>query len=394
MQISIKGFIYHKEAETFEDCFDRYGVNISNNKFCVSDGVSKSFFPGLWAELLVESFLESNGHVDLDATASFGELQNSWARKVVDIVNRPNQKYYVKNFYAQGRSAAATFVGLSIFKDNEVLKWKSFALGDSFLFFVPKYISDVSLDFNKITYLSSKKNLEFDNFPDFFDSKAQLGRGKIKEIERNLEEGTFYLMTDALSEWFINEKQAAVEEISMWNTQVVFQDRISVLRKLGMHNDDAAILVIDVKSNMSNNLVYDTVKITDIVNENGVSTAVENIIINDPAETITQKFIQEDDEIKRVRIDESRKVGQEEERSQLENYIDDFEKKISLSNKNRKKKKKKRGFWEKNFEWLTNFVLSPIKPGKDLIPKNNKTDSKGNTDNDSANDIDSISDKF
>ncbi|PTT02801.1 hypothetical protein DBR11_03980, partial [Pedobacter sp. HMWF019] len=247
MKISIKGFIYHKEAETFDDCFDRYGVNSATNKFCVSDGVSKSFFPGLWAEILVESFLKTKGRVNIDSKDTIKLLQGDWERKIIDIVNRPNQKYYVRNFFAQGRSAAATFVGLNFFEENSNLKWESFALGDSFLFFVPRHTINISENFSDVIHLSSKKDFEFDNFPDYFDSRESLGRGKIRQIKHELEEGVFYLMTDALSEWFIEHKQSAVDEIRSWKSQEIYENRITELRKSGLQNDDSAILVIELE---------------------------------------------------------------------------------------------------------------------------------------------------
>jgi len=56
MRVSIKGFIYYKTAEKYTDCYDRFGINTKTGRFAVSDGVSKSFFPGIWAELLIDSF--------------------------------------------------------------------------------------------------------------------------------------------------------------------------------------------------------------------------------------------------------------------------------------------------------------------------------------------------
>ena len=56
MQISIKGYITSKESELFYDCADRYAYNKSQNKFAISDGVSKSFFPKIWADVLAVSY--------------------------------------------------------------------------------------------------------------------------------------------------------------------------------------------------------------------------------------------------------------------------------------------------------------------------------------------------
>src|SRR5215216_3159701 len=126
MKVSVKGFIYHKDAENFQDCFDRYAINTSNHKFCVSDGVSKSFFPGIWAELLVDTFVNTAGAIDLIDAGLLRIVQKKWNNQISEIANRPNQKYYVRNFFAQGRSAAATFVGLNFFHDQGKPYWEAF----------------------------------------------------------------------------------------------------------------------------------------------------------------------------------------------------------------------------------------------------------------------------
>lgn len=405
MKISVKGFIYHKEAETFEDCFDRYGINTYTNKFCVSDGVSKSFFPGIWAEMLVDSFLKTNGRVNLDSTEVLRSLQEDWSNKVLKIVNRPNQKYYVKNFFAQGRSAAATFVGLNFFKSKTSFKWESFALGDSFLFFVPKHITNLTNQFNEIIHLSSKKNFEFDNFPDFFESRGNLGRGKTKKIEHDLHEGVFYLMTDALSEWFIQEKQCAIQEIEGWHSQEIFENRITELRKIGLQNDDSTLLIIEVEEDNSFDFNYSIVSLTDLPIYDDYTLINEKTL--DQTNSIAKKFTNNKNEINLLE-QESRLLEEKlEHERQLKTKIQDFEKKIN-SNKKIGKKKKKKGFWEEKFSWLKHFFMQEKDQNKHdndefqiKARKNNNRDFKLNDENDSkssnlssSGDIDSISDKF
>lgn len=262
MKISVKGFIYHKIAETFEDCFDRYAINTNNHKFSVADGVSKSFFPGIWAELLVNSFVDSPERFNQINNNELFKLQKKWLEQVTEIVRRPNQKYFVQNLFVQGKSAAATFVGLQFYKENHVLYWEATALGDSFLFFIPNTLTNISDQFSEVIFLSSKKTLEFDNFPDFFDSRALVTKGRVNTKGGLLRAGRFFLMTDALSEWFIAEKQNALEEILGWNTQKQFEKRISALRSHDLQNDDSAILIIDVLDDGKSDVSYQKIKIS------------------------------------------------------------------------------------------------------------------------------------
>ena len=291
MLISVKGFIYHKTAEKYIDCFDRYRVNEYTNKFAISDGVSKSFFPDVWAELLVEFFTENRGRVNIAEVQSYRRIQSEWLKRVGEIVSKPNQKYFVRNFFIEGRPAAATFAGLHLFRDEGKNMWEAMALGDSFLFFVPK---DINIDdnFHKITYLSSKSNFEFDNYPDFFDSRNVVNKGKIKQKIDELKPGTFYLMTDALSEWFLSNKQRAIDIINKWQKNSDFENDIIELRKLDLQNDDSAILIITVEDDGSLDLKYESVLISDISELiNTESTIPENEVQSSKIELITDEII-------------------------------------------------------------------------------------------------------
>ena len=386
MEISVKGFIYHKDAESFEDCFDRYAVNNTNHKFSVSDGVSKSFFPGIWAELLVTNFVDTPGRVNLIETGLLRNIQQSWSKKVSEIVQRPNQKYFVKNFFAQGRSAAATFVGLNFFWEYGRQRWEAVALGDSFLFFVPHQVKDLDNQFDNIIFLSSKKNFEFDNFPDFFDSIHPINKGKIKQIKHDLTPGTFYLMTDALSEWFINEKSNAVSEIETWDSQARFEERVSVLRKHHLQNDDTALLIIEVYDSSLPDIHYRDINITNLrhlITPNSEQKEFGGLFDN-KIDEIGQKFMQAPPEPK-VSF-ESKQIIPSDFKNPTEGLtpkqaaktVPDY-----LITRHRPKKKK-RNFWEKNVELITSMFSGKTKPADDDDDKKE----------DPFKDLDSITDKF
>jgi hypothetical protein len=266
MKINIDGFIYHKAAEEFSDCCDRYAISPENNKFSIADGVSKSFFPDIWAALLVNTFVNTGEQINFNESEILFKIQKEWLEKVKAIVDKPEQKYFVRNRFNQRHPAAATFVGLSFCKEeNGNYKWESYALGDSFLFYVPDNAVNIEDDFDKkVIFLSSKKSLEFDNFPDFFDSRNENHKGKIQRKEGTLQAGIFYLMTDALAEWFIKEKENARQEIDGWKNQEDFETRIEELRKTSLNNDDSAILVIRVENDNQKKLSYTSTSISSI----------------------------------------------------------------------------------------------------------------------------------
>jgi hypothetical protein len=255
MKINIKGFITHKEAELYSDCADRYAFCTKTNRFAIADGVSRSFFPAIWAELLVEKFVS----LQIEEQFNYVDCQKEWLKKIEEIVRKPETKYYTKNQFVKNEAGLATFVSLQF--DVQEKKWYASALGDSFLFFVPKNEND----FEKWVKLSSKPEpVVFDNFPDYYSSRNN-SHGEPNLKEGTLLEGTFYLMTDALSEWVFKEKEKSVSEIKNWKSQGEFECSVNELRKIGgLNNDDSAVLIIELQNDGKSELTYETVEVQDI----------------------------------------------------------------------------------------------------------------------------------
>lgn len=260
MRISVKGYIISKESELFYDCADRYAYNKSQNKFAISDGVSKSFFPKIWADVLVKKWVTAT---EFDETQFILDCQKEWLVQVTEIVNKPDVKWYTKNAFNRKEPGLATFVGLKFFKKKKEWFWKADALGDSFLFFVPKKTKNIS---KECIVLSSKQKLfDFDNFPDYLSSLGNNHKGEKQLIEKPLISGTFYLMTDALAEWFLNEKDNAVNKIGVWQNQKDFERFVNEERhNEKLENDDSAILIIKIEEDNKDQLTYVVEEVSDI----------------------------------------------------------------------------------------------------------------------------------
>jgi hypothetical protein len=254
MKITVRGYITHKDAEQYSDCADRYAVSSEHNKFAIADGVSRSFFPAIWAEILVNRFVSA----DKDINFSIEKCQKEWLEKVTAKVNLPDAKWFTKNAFIKKEAGLATFVRLCF----ENGKWVANALGDSFLFFVPKD----SKGFDDWVKLSSKPEpVVFDSFPDYYSSRNP-EHGEKKSTERDLQNGTFYLMTDALSEWVFSQKEKAIEEIrENWHSQEEFERCVAELRSLkALNDDDSAILIIDLDDDGKPDLSYEKVEVQEI----------------------------------------------------------------------------------------------------------------------------------
>ena len=116
MKVSINGFITCKSAEQYIDCADNYAVNESNHRFSVSDGVSKSFFPKFWSEILVNQFVE---RADLRETELIEFCQEEWKKRIDEIVSLPDTKWHTRTLYNRKEPALATFIGLQFFEKEK-----------------------------------------------------------------------------------------------------------------------------------------------------------------------------------------------------------------------------------------------------------------------------------
>lgn len=258
MKVSIKGFITCKSAEQYIDCADNYAVNKSSHRFSVSDGVSKSFFPKVWSEILVTQFVEKT---DLKENELIKVCQKEWQKKIDEIVSLPDTKWFTKSQYNRKDPALATFVGLQFFEKEK--KWTASALGDSFLFFVPKEFKDYQKELVKLS--SKSEPIVFDNFPDYLTSIGDSHKGRAKEKSGNLRNGTFYLMTDALAEWFIKEGENAIGKITVWKSQADFERFITqAIEENQLTNDDCAILCIELSEVEKIGIDYSKIQVTDL----------------------------------------------------------------------------------------------------------------------------------
>lgn len=255
MVVNVRGYITSKDAEAYKDCADHYACNLQLHRFAIADGVTRSFFPKLWSKILVDQAVEQ----DCDADGALENCRKEWLSQVTRRVARPEVKWFTTNAFLRQEPALSTLVTLAF--DEENMCWTASAIGDSFLFFVPK---GKEADMDHWIKLSSKPEpVEFDNFPDYLSSRGE-GKGEARHIAGPMEPGTFYLMTDALSEWVFENKADALQLIEAdWTGQDSFKESVNKLRHSGMlHDDDSSVLIINVEDDGIGDIYYDKVDVS------------------------------------------------------------------------------------------------------------------------------------
>ncbi len=250
MTISLKGFILPKNQEQYSDCADNYAFHQDNLRFAISDGVSRSFFPKIWSEILVKQYVSKS---DWEEQEFIDKCQKEWQQEIKQIVQKPNVMYYTKNAYVKKVPACATFLGLQILQKQK--EWICEALGDTFLFFVPHNFQS----FEEIQIVTNKPEpIEFDNYPDYWVSIGDKHKGTPKKLENQpLIEGTFYLMTDALAEWVYKFKEEAFHKFSILQNQSDFEQFIQETReKKEINDDDTTLMIIQISEIENENMEF------------------------------------------------------------------------------------------------------------------------------------------
>lgn len=246
----IRAFITHKQAELFADCQDRFGVNPDTKSIAVSDGMGSTWQQKIWAQLLVNNYIESTDWCPSKETIK--TLCQTWRNNVVDFIqnlkdtNAPeNMIYRNERNLAEGRSAGATFVGIR-FNGNE---WKGSVLGDSCL---------IEWDGKEAQFNTSQDTEFFDNYPDYFDSDAsEEGKGTPKSIAGTLKDDTkLFFVSDPFSDFLLERRKQGdinkyIQQLLLLASHEKFENLVDEWRKEGMHNDDTTLVIVE-KDNSEN----------------------------------------------------------------------------------------------------------------------------------------------
>lgn len=250
MKLTVNKFVTHKKGETWSDCQDAAEFNEDRVRYAVADGATRSFFPKMWADLLVKNFCEETT-LSLEKQNWKGWitlLQQKWLEQAISTVQE-TKRFISIDRLSRSESAASTFVGLEI--DRTKAEWKAMIIGDSCLF----HIEGGEL---KEIYLV-KKSEDFTNRPAIFASFAKdslyeptFRNGQVKTGD------IFILATDALAKWIIQHEDVGKFKDALKRLIKIgadhenqFNDFVEEAREtdgIRLVNDDVGLLLIFVGS--------------------------------------------------------------------------------------------------------------------------------------------------
>ena len=249
LKLVAKPFHTQKAAESLDDCQDAWDLSDEKTRYAIADGVTRSFFPKDWADLLVKRFCESADFSLFSLEESdwrdwIAPVQKKWYEQVEEKVNERNLFYLTNSFNTQ-ESAVSTFIGIEFNKDNG--GWGAMIVGDSCLF----HKSDSGFE----SYLI-ENSADFTNRPEVFASFAKDNHAEPSFRGGKAKPGdTFILATDALAKWILEHKETGkldavldtLEAIETPEQFCQFVDKERHNEFIRLVNDDVTLMLISVE---------------------------------------------------------------------------------------------------------------------------------------------------
>ena len=235
--LKILAYTTPKDGQTAEQNEDAVAIGANTDRVGIADGASEGWQSGAWANAVAMSFVETPPDPD-----SFPE----WLHETRKFAPKPAS---TGSWYAEAKQetgAFSTLLGIAFeaSKSGVGAKWRAVAVGDSCVFQVranrllAKFPIERAADFSNRPALIGTAERSAIPMPEWFAGRTEVG-------------DTFYLLTDALAEWFLRVAEAGGEPWNEWNrlsTATEFAAWIQLLRTTRiLKNDDTTSVRIEIQ---------------------------------------------------------------------------------------------------------------------------------------------------
>lgn len=258
MRVKLRSFWLPKQgnsSEEYEDAFfpiDTTELSGTTVRVAIADGASEGTFSGTWSRLLVKHFCR-NGFAEADFSHQLNaKMVPIWERLKRDYIERREREERPLQWFEEpglDKGAFSTLLGLTIEESKKSRKWRLLALGDSCLFQLRANVI--------ITALPLDKSEDFTNHPLLIGSNplynTEIGQHLVVSEGDWMGGDQFFLMTDALAEWFLRLYEAGeqpwrlVHDLDSDDPHTNFAKWIEFLRvEKKLHNDDVTLVHLEI----------------------------------------------------------------------------------------------------------------------------------------------------
>ena len=250
----VEGYITAHIGDNINECDDNFSISFNKCSFAVADGSSSDFFSKIYSRLLSDAFIENAS--DMFEEAQIKAINDHWRLLVREKLDKagckPGSFPFVR--FQKMDPGCSTLIGLKLFNDGNLVKFRCSGLGDSVLFFIPEGASIPAIQFSSDSNkdFSLDQDVKFGYTPVISRSYSTQWLDSIIHLEGVLEKGTFFLMTDGLAEWILRKDDTDLadkfELLRNIQSQEDFILYVNNIRNRGAHNDDMTLVKIHIES--------------------------------------------------------------------------------------------------------------------------------------------------
>lgn len=255
MQVFAKAFWLQKAGNAREEYEDAYYPEKPFHeegdlfRFTVADGASEAWLSGLWARLLVSAYVEGRLSKDEDFLPGLIETQSHWKREAGKI-QLPPYAAWEAGIQRIESGAFSSLLGLELKGEGTAAgEWRSIAMGDSCLFHVRRE--------ELLRAFPIQRYADFNNRPILVSSNPNRNESILEKLLTTAgdwkRDDSFFLMTDALACWFLNEHEngrlpwAVLRDLDTYDEVKPFEEWVEEKRTdRSLRNDDVTLLRVDL----------------------------------------------------------------------------------------------------------------------------------------------------
>ena len=243
--VFIKSFIQQKDSIIWS-CQDSIAIDTIRNRFAIADGITNSYHPEVFSQLLCQYYIEKFDEVSASFTYNLPMLCTSWERKIDNLESmlsgRKLQHARIKRSTLP--AGASTFAGIEIDIQCQICKYH--IIGDSTLFIINNDRMKAICSNNQDTTITNI--VQYDDYPDCICADGTI-KGDIMIGQEPLQDGFILLMTDGMAKWFQNEYEIDRNVVEQLWTLANNEDFLLLTEKYrinGNLDDDLALIIMKV----------------------------------------------------------------------------------------------------------------------------------------------------
>jgi hypothetical protein len=225
-----------KRGHAPAECEDQWSA--AAQRFAVADGATEASYSRVWARILTDSFCQTKTDGTTATVAAWLDAARAEWRRCADEISARQLPWFTREALRAG--SFASLVGLS-FPPETPDGWTAVSCGDACVF----HVRDESLA-AAIPFSDSRA---FTNSPPLVPSVETIADDRFEFVTGTAQPGdAFYLITDALAQWFLAEHEHAGQPwaiLDTLRTPEAFDAFVAEARESGaLRNDDVALLSI------------------------------------------------------------------------------------------------------------------------------------------------------